>query len=383
MRKYLLRFVAFTILLISGIAPALSQTTSNNGIILKIVSDSTKIVSGYPIALSVSIANHSSLPFCFVDPRMPETFFACNSGGPSLTRYGRSIIGTLLVPGSHPTLPTNIVGPGKSTVWGIPFPLTRLYDLSLPSTYQIRLQTQRDIYLVNGTSQIYISIGNNIAIAKAIGKRLYLPSFGENLQQPQFIADGIAESNSLLLTILPPAGQPPVSALIPAQVMLSPISGSVPGGVSMSFITASGNNSFPTLLWVYLYAGKTPIQIRLTGDPMIDFHDTKVDGPDGINGDELIEKPEPHYGPIPNWESVPLTAYGEWMSKQKMPKDLTWKTYVLEPNMIYKYAIPINLGCQFDMSMSGKYHIRLSLVNSTISSAWTDIFIPGVEEQKR
>ncbi|MGC9261887.1 MAG: hypothetical protein ACP5I8_17665, partial [Phycisphaerae bacterium] len=110
---------------------------------------------------------------------------------------------------------------------------------------------------------------------------------------------------------------------------------------------------------------------------LLDLRAIQVEGPDGYNGDELVKSPKPHYIPIPNHQQVPLTAYGKWLLKHP-PKGLKAKRFTLKSGVVYKYAVPINLSCQFDMSLSGVYHVRVELAHPKVWSNWMDVEVPTI-----
>lgn len=212
-----------------------------------------------------------------------------------------------------------------------------------------------------------------------IGKGLYLPSSQETRPQvgsAKITSDGRAVSKLMTLTVFPPERRPPRSALIRSGIKLNTAVGHAGSREGLSFIKVPERNPLPVLLVIYLHTGKAPVQLRLTGDPLVDFRKAQVDGPDGLNGDRLIEKPKPHYRPIPNWNAVPRTAYGSWLVRHKLGQHLKWRKYTLQPGVLYKYAVPVNLACQFDLSIPGTYHVRLGLAGTNVRSAWTDVRIP-------
>lgn len=151
------RFSACTTVVIMasvGIASALTAhhgTKPNNAVSLKIATEAKTVVSGYPCSLHVSVIDRSGLTLWFVNPDGPAQFFAASvtprskRSGAVLTRYGQDTIGALL-PAGGPIRPAHTVAPGASERWEVPFPLARLYDLTVPEKYRIRLITERPIY---------------------------------------------------------------------------------------------------------------------------------------------------------------------------------------------------------------------------------------------
>ena len=126
---------------------------------------------------------------------------------------------------------------------------------------------------------------------------------------------------------------------------------------------------------LFACTGRDPTLVRLTGDPLLDFARIDISGPSYTGQIAVAKKPKPHSEPIPNWKKVPLTTYGKWLAKHPV-KGLKWKTYALKPGVVYKYAVPINLSCQYDMSLPGVYHVRVELANPHIWSPWMDVTVP-------
>ncbi len=141
-------------------------------------------------------------------------------------------------------------------------------------------------------------------------------------------------------------------------------------------VTAQGKRLRSVQVFFRNAAG-TPIRVRLCGNVLADFGSLQVRGPDGVNGDELIKKPQPHWIPIPNRMMTALTAYGKWLAEHP-PKKTKWHSYALKPGVIYEYTIPVNIGCRYDLSrwgMAGVYHVRLRLGRKGAWSRWTKFVI--------
>jgi hypothetical protein len=143
------------------------------------------------------------------------------------------------------------------------------------------------------------------------------------------------------------------------------------------FAMVHAGKARPSSVWVYIRGDKSQREkLELTGNRLLDFRAIQVEGPDGYNGEELVPKPKPHYIPKPNHQQVPLTAYGRWLVKHP-PKKLPEKTYDLKPGVVYKYVVPINLSCQYDMSLAGVYHVRVELAHPKIWSNWATVKVPS------
>lgn len=358
----------------------------NTHVSIKIAVEPKVAASGCPIWLRISLRNRSRLPVRFVNSGGPWRFFTCERAGLNgrwvnipLTRWGRMVMGTLM-PMGGPIRPMHQVDAGKAKLWGHAFPLSRCYDLTLPAGYRLRVVTQRPIYLVDGPMHAYLDKGGTLQ-ATTSGKALYLPSFAESMKgfaPAAVLSKGRACSNSLKLRVLPPG------RLRQAKSALA-VAGPVPLGENtmrrkgplLSIVQLpSHGRGFLVLARVTVRGGKKPERVALTGNPLIDFYNAQVDGPDGRNGSELINKPTPHYVPIPNWKAVPLTAYGKWLKRHRSQKGLKWGTYTLKPGVVYKYAVPVNLSCRLDLSLPGVYHVRLRLAHTHMWSPWVRVTVP-------
>ena len=192
-------------------------------------------------------------------------------------------------------------------------------------------------------------------------------------------AIGHLESNWLKAIIRPPVFRLPVGEILQrSPTLLIPLGGKVKDSMQVRLLSvAQAEKAQPEAVWVYILGDRSQREkLALTGNRLLGFNAIQVEGPDGYNGDELVSKPKPHYIPIPNHEQVPLTAYGKWLVKHP-PKKLPEKTYDLKPGVVYKYAVPINLSCQYDMSLRGKYHVRIELAHPKIWSNWVTVKVPS------
>ena len=113
--------------------------------------------------------------------------------------------------------------------------------------------------------------------------------------------------------------------------------------------------------------------LRLAGDPQLDFRAVRVHEPGEYVRGTRVQLPKPHwvFPKLP----PPLTAYGKWLLKHP-PKKLPAKLYTLKPGVVYKYAVPINLSCQYDMSLAGTYRVRVELAHPKIWSNWIKVKVP-------
>ncbi|MGC9261773.1 MAG: hypothetical protein ACP5I8_17050 [Phycisphaerae bacterium] len=328
----------------------------------------------------ISLENHSSLPLWFYPGAAPGYCFTLESGsrGPgdsivSTSLFGRRTEGTILIPNRKTASaygPSPWIEPNGSEAWPR-FPLARLYDLTLPGLYHLRITTQSRLYTISGGAAIFRLTGY-----KRAGNILYWPPpLGVTVEQNHATKriPRIA-SKSILVMVAAPYRKLPSVAVEPV-VTPFPFPAQEKG-ISLRAGALANGGGMPVTLGVWLRAGPKPLRLRLTGNPLVDFRSTRVAGPDGFEGDHLVANPKPHYESIPDWKAVPLTAYGKWLAKHRSSKGLKWKTYVLEPGVVYKYTVPVNLSCRFDMSLAGAYHVRLRLARTHIWSPWVTVTVP-------
>ncbi len=328
------------------------------------------------VPVHIKLENHTSLPLWFYAGATPDYYFTLESdsrgpgGSVALTWCGHQTTGSIWVPNRKTAVgPSPWIGPGKSKTWPS-FPVAKLYDLTLPGLYQFLITTQSRLYTVTGAAAIYGLTGYH-----RTGSILYWPFFGVTVKQRNASKRVLPViSKLILIAVTAPYSKLPSAAVRPAAASL-PIHAHAAGQwIRARMLTSS--KVMPVMLQVWLRAGGAPLRLRLTGNPLVDFYPTQVAGPDGLNGDHLVHKPRPHYEPIVNWKEVPLTAYGKWLAKHKSSRQLKWKTYTLQPGSVYKYAVPMNLSCQFDMSLPGTYHVRLHLAGAKLRSHWLDVRVP-------
>ena len=222
---------------------------------------------------------------------------------------------------------TAFVPPGRAEVYWEPIDFARYYDLTMPGKYRLQLK-----------------------------------------------AGGI-ESNAINVTVAPPPTlQRRVALAVQVQSPVTWSAKSRPLQVILRQIKWKFGSSLEAKVFIRC-SGRHPTTVRLTGDRFLDLRIAKPEGPERIDGDEIVKKPHPHWIPTPNKTSVPLTAYGRWLAKHA-PKNLKWRIYTLKPGVVYEYAEPINLSCQFDMSLSGVYRSRVRLAHSRVWSPWANITVP-------
>lgn len=220
------------------------------------------------------------------------------------------------------------VPPGRARAFWTPINFAKYYDLTMPGKYRLQVEAGR------------------------------------------------LKSNAITVTVSPfpsPHAQPALAA-VKGQVQIAWAASR--RGLQLALSQSPRKAGSPLLSKVFLRcSGGHPTAVRLTDNPFLDWRAARVEGPDGINGDEIVKKPHPHWIPIPNKTPVPLTAYGRWLAKHA-PKNLKSRIYTLKPGVVYEYAEPINLSCRFDMSLSGVYRARVRLAHSRAWSPWANITVP-------
>ncbi len=380
MRPYHQQIIVFAALALINAGFALGATPAlfKHNPYLRIKAQPRTVIASFPVSLRLNLVNPSSLPLYFLPDVPVEDFVAApSSRGPDgvlhLSRYGQSEIGRLRSATANPVVAYLFVKPRRSVKLHACFPFSRVYDLTMPGRYTFSLTTQEPLYFVSRKTTLYLRSG-----PATIGRHLLLAGFGDYVPDGS-VAQAIARSNSCVVTVTAPYGTSPPSAIEPAPKRSLP--GPLPPTARLvaKAIPAKGGG-MPVLLRVWLYTGANPLSVSLTGNPLVDFRPTKVDGPDGRQGYGLVKTPKPHDGPLPNWKPVPLTAYGTWLTKHAPAKKLRAKTYVLKPHMVYQYTVPVNLSCRFDMTLpgnwGGSYHVRLQLAHSKLRTAWISVHVP-------
>ena len=182
------------------------------------------------------------------------------------------------------------------------------------------------------------------------------------------------ESERFTIRVLPPYGKTPKSALVPLNLPSPKLPSARKQGLCVVLVHPAAVSPGPITVRAFLeHKGHAPMALRLTGDPQLDFMAVQIHEPGRYVRGIRVLLPKPHwvFPKLP----PPLTAYGKWLVKHP-PKKLPEKTYDLKPGVVYKYAVPINLSCQYDMSLRGKYHVRIELAHPKIWSNWATVTVP-------
>ncbi len=335
--RFLLAATAAALVVCSGLDRAIAVSVSRliaANAKLWLTSSRRVAPAGSPIFLTAHLRNIGKRPIYIPRGLGPLQFFKVKVkylGHPGPVRFLRAgVMGSEMNVGS---LVAVAALPGRTIRFWTKAPINRYFDMSMPGRYAVRFSVGR------------------------------------------------LESNWLNVTIKPPEVQLPVGKILRPSAENWPSGGkNKRGGVQVRiFGLAHGGKTQPVGVWVYLRGGGLGKETaELTGNRLSDLQAIQVNGPDGHNGVELVKKPKPHYILILNHHQVALTAYGKWLLRHP-PRGLPAKRFILKPGVAYKYAVPINLACQFDMSLSGVYHIRIELAHPRVWSNWVYIKVPSLE----
>ena len=336
--------------------------------------------SGSMVPLQVSFLNRGKVPFCFVQMYPAySTFLFDATMVAAEVRVPLTILGRKWS-GRHPFLPTHWLPPvqvvlpgGKARYRTNPYGgryvcAGRFLDMTMPGIYRLRLVTKY------GTVKDPPGTVHSAKGYAKIGAHQFLLQDGFAFRAVQ--SGGPLHGNLVTFSVMAPYKKLPSTALVKSHSHRLSFSYRKPASGILLWLGHVPPSPGPRRVEAYLCnIDKGTQSVGFAGDPFADFRGTQVAGPDGLNGDHLVEMPKPHYEPIPNWKKVPLTAYGKWLAKHPV-KGLKWKTYNLKPGVVYKYAVPINLSCMYDMSLPGVYHVRVELANPHIWSSWMDVTVP-------
>ncbi len=340
----------------------------------------TPPTSGGELRLTIEIVNKSKLPVCFAQPVYypGQTFvFLARYGRTSrrapATAYWRwSGMAGMFGSTNNVALGFTMIRPGATRLYnfGGLVDVSRYADLTLPGKYRLRVGTKYTPRLVAHPT-VQIPVGPNRVELKRIGRAIEI---SQGLAGQRAGIKPRLWSNWLAVKILPPYSGPFPAALALAGVGARKIGAPAKAGVAFVLAAPDVKGPGPITVRASLeYNGHRPITLRLTGDPQLDFKAVQVHEPGGYVRGIRVQSPKPHwvYPKLP----PPLTAYGKWLLKHP-PKKLPEKSYTLKPGVVYQYAVPINLSCQYDMSLAGTYRVRVELAHPKIWSNWIKVKVP-------
>lgn len=349
---------------------------------LVVGAETKHFTSGSMIPLRVSFLNSGKVPFCFVQSYpayntflFTSTLNAAHTKVPP-TSFGQKWSSRRAFLPTHWLPPVQVVAPGRKAEYltkpvdGQIVPVGRFVDMTMPGIYRLRLITKY------GMVDDVAGAVHTMAGYRNIGPHRFLLQDGF-----AFVAKRTSAAAQRLVIFVHSCSVPETISDVPLfkshnqELSASGSRKSTTGLVLLPRYTLGAGGPRSVEVQLCNREGR-PISVRITGNPFVDFRRVQVAGPDGLNGDHLVARPSPHYEPIPNWKEVPLTAYGKWLVKHRVSKGLKWKTYTLKPGVVYKYAVPVNLSCQFDMSLPGVYHVRLHLAGTKLKSGWVDVTVP-------
>ncbi len=298
---------------------------------LKIGLRSRKYISGFPVPVRATFINKGHRPFCFPGHIAPALLFSKILVLEAATRTAAEPVraGGARELWNYDAI-RDAAPPGHSAQFWEPVYVNRAADVTMPGKYLTRLE------------------------------------------------DGKIKSNWLPFRVIAPPSRVPGGVPLvysPSAKGLRWIASDKSVQICVRQETAAGGAHLPLVTVFFRNTARGIIHLRLSGDPFFDFM-PRMGGPDGANGDELVKHPHPHWVPIVNKTAVPLTVFGHWLAKQKTPRSLEWRPYSLKPRAVYEYAVPINLGCRFDLSLPGVYRVRVRLAHSKVRSPWAKITVP-------
>ena len=339
-----------------------------------------RCVSGASVPVHITLVNRSGLPLQ-LDPLglggiMLARFYvglAGGSRGPNgsirLNANGRWKIPPVL-PGSKAVASDGVLPPGQSEHWLGGYALTNLYDITIPGRYRFAIRSNYGLYLVR--RKVWRE-----GRAMAIGLHYFLPGVWSkrSLKPSERVSTGLL-SNFTSLVVSAPYHEATAGALVPVEGRVPHFLGAGARALHIELAGPAAPDPGPATVQAF-FASNLPraAMIKLAGDPQTDFAAVQVTGP-SMDGEVVLAKlPKPHYVAYISKALAPLTAYGKWLLKHP-PKKLPKKTYTLKPGVEYQYAVPINLSCQYDMSLAGTYRVRVELAHPKIWSNWIKVKVP-------
>ncbi len=360
----------------------LAQARPNPTSSLRVLPQRVNVISGSSVPLKAIIENHFHAPLWVGTRDTPNAvrfWLAPDSRGPegsvaATLQRANVLASNWYLVSSAITLVSPLANtwlyPGKSRQWQ--FSLGRLYDLTLPGKYRLRLITSRRLYSVVFPAEVTRLTG-----CKMPGSIVYW----QVIPFPK-IAVGKAkllsplQSKRFTIKVLPPYGKTPASALQALNHSSAKLPSARKQGLCVVLLHSSTAGPGPVSIRVELVdIGRRSVKVHLAGDPLTDFGFVHVRGPSGLDRVKHFLLPKPHEVVV-KYAVPPLTAYGRWLVKHP-PKKLPEKTYDLKPGVVYKYVVPINLSCQYDMSLAGVYHVRVELAHPKIWSNWATVKVPS------
>ena len=368
-------------LVVLFVGSRIAQARPNPTPLLRVLPQRSHVISGSTVPLKAVIENHFHVPLWVGNQDTPNAvrfWLAPDSRGPEgniAATLQRTNVLTSMWYLSAPAV--IVVSPlakawlyqGKSGRWQ--FSLSRLYDLTLPGRYRLRLITGRRLYSVNNPAEVArltCKMPGGIVYWQVIpfpkisaGKAKLLPPL---------------QSKRFTIRVLPPYGKTPASAIQALNHSSAKLPSARKQGLCVMLMHPAIAGPGPISVRVELVdIGRRPVKVHLAGDPLTDFGLVHVRGPSDLDRVKHLLLPKPHEVVV-KYAVPPLTAYGKWLVKHP-PKKLPEKTYDLKPGVVYKYVVPINLSCQYDMSLAGVYHVRVELAHPKIWSNWVTVKVPS------
>jgi hypothetical protein len=353
---------------------------TDNHLSLAVKAEKKEPVSGSMVPVRAIFRNKNKLPFCFVQsyPARYTFLFRATFGVTNLrvplTEFGRIWKKPHPFLPSHWLPPTQVVAPGELSEYrtdpqaGQYVFVARFLDMTMPGEYHVRLITKYGVQkcgpgLVH-TVHGLIRIKNHLFLIQDGFFRGHIAIGSQNIL-----------SNRLNVTIAAPYRRLPALALMEAIKTGPKLPQNMPAGIHVILTEPDAYGPQPISIRAkFIVSGMHPVTRRLTGNPFADFGKIEVTGPSDLDQVPVVKTPKPH--DIHSRMVVPArTLYGHWLAKHA-PRNLKWRAYTLKPGVIYQYAVPINLSCQYDMSRSGTYRVRVELAHPNIWSNWIKVKVP-------
>jgi hypothetical protein len=241
--------------------------------------------------------------------------------------------------------PTVCAGPGASLALPRRLHLSRIFDLSVPGSYEVQLAGEGPFFTAS-------------------------PAHGGRIER--HLTGRLLVSNVIKVRVLAPATEPPGPILKIAAIgtTRSAIWGMAEDGVEMAAQARPSAGLTARVRLLFRCTGRRPAGLRLTGNPPIDF----LGGCD-VRGPFV----GPGYVNLPAYKRIigkpaPLTAYGRQLSRPAgaSPPE---KMFTLKPGKVYEYWVPLVLNSWFDLSYKGVYRFKARLGGTHLNSAPIPLFI--------
>jgi hypothetical protein len=328
------------------------------GLAMSISPVGSAIKSGQPLVLRLILRNRGRTPLkLFLDTwgsiltRFSVVGPAPRSGLCPLSRLGRhpawrypSFVSGHWV--MHARLGGGIVtglAPGKSVVFLSRYVVPPFFDMTVPGDYRVQVGCAG---MVSNVATVRVSADGTKPPTKPL------------ISGPLKAAPG---------TVGGPPGPHFHGALLPGTPRAAVRWGKPWRGLEVRVFQAAPGGT--TVGVVLRNVGKTRVHIGLTGAPAQDFPEIAATGP---NAGFLISGGlAPRLVDFRN-KPVPSSAYGAYLAASGPVRTLKRATYNLAPGKEYWYAGQVTIGSRVDMSLPGKYRVKLRLAGTR---CWSNVAV--------